>query len=163
MINPKTSNIRYPLSNIICWNLLKSEPICCTQMAAEVRKQVNDLDNRTTSKAIDALLNFETVTLFNNQRLEVGSGYFTFIRGLRGAYSPLVQYSASPFLLIRWASTPPSSGAYREPPTRRSSSRRCSTPARPSSWPQGWQRSCLPRCSSEGVCARPIFSGPPET
>ena len=39
-------------------------------MAAEVRKQVIDLDNRTTSKAIDALLNFETVTLFNNQRLD---------------------------------------------------------------------------------------------
>ena len=51
-------------------------------MAAEVRKQVIDLDNRTTSKAIDALLNFETVTLFNNQRLEVGPGYFTLIRGM---------------------------------------------------------------------------------
>ncbi len=28
---------------------------------------MNKLDNQTTGKAIDALLNFETVALFNNQ------------------------------------------------------------------------------------------------
>lgn len=44
-------------------------------MATEVRKEVIDLDNLTTSKAVDALLNFETVTLFHNQRLEVGQFY----------------------------------------------------------------------------------------
>ena len=32
-----------------------------------MRKEVNKLDNLTTGKAIDALLNFETVALFNNQ------------------------------------------------------------------------------------------------
>ena len=37
------------------------------QAATEVRKEVNKLDNQTTGKAIDALLNFETVALFNNQ------------------------------------------------------------------------------------------------
>jgi hypothetical protein len=37
----------------------------------EVRKQVNQLDNLTTSKAVDALLNAETVALFNNRQLEV--------------------------------------------------------------------------------------------
>jgi ABC-type transport system involved in Fe-S cluster assembly fused permease/ATPase subunit len=35
---------------------------------------VNELDNATSSKAVDALLSFETVALFNNQRLEVGRG-----------------------------------------------------------------------------------------
>ena len=37
------------------------------QAATEVRKEVNKLDNLTTGKAVDALLNFETVALFNNQ------------------------------------------------------------------------------------------------
>lgn len=35
------------------------------------RQQVNELDNLTTGKAVDALLNYETVKLFNNERLEV--------------------------------------------------------------------------------------------
>jgi ABC-type transport system involved in Fe-S cluster assembly fused permease/ATPase subunit len=43
----------------------------CLQAAVEVRKQVNQLDNLTTSKAVDALLNAETVALFNNRQLEV--------------------------------------------------------------------------------------------
>lgn len=42
------------------------------QVATDVRKEVNNLDNLTTSKAVDALLNYETVTLFDNQALEVG-------------------------------------------------------------------------------------------
>lgn len=42
------------------------------QAAVEVRKQVNQLDNLTTSKAVDALLNAETVALFGNRQLEVG-------------------------------------------------------------------------------------------
>ena len=37
------------------------------QAATDVRKQVNVLDNQTTGKAVDALLNYETVALFNNQ------------------------------------------------------------------------------------------------
>lgn len=41
------------------------------QAAVEVRKQVNQLDNLTTSKAVDALLNAETVALFGNRQLEV--------------------------------------------------------------------------------------------
>lgn len=61
--------LRYAL---ICYALL-----CCTllQAAVEVRKQVNQLDNLTTSKAVDALLNAETVALFGNRQLEVRAGY----------------------------------------------------------------------------------------
>jgi ABC-type transport system involved in Fe-S cluster assembly fused permease/ATPase subunit len=44
------------------------------QLATEARKRVNELDNATSSKAVDALLSYETVALFNNQRLEVGAG-----------------------------------------------------------------------------------------
>ncbi len=40
-------------------------------MPLQARKRVNALDNKTTSKAIDALLNYETVKLFNNEQLEV--------------------------------------------------------------------------------------------
>jgi ABC-type transport system involved in Fe-S cluster assembly fused permease/ATPase subunit len=46
-------------------------PASALQAAVEVRKQVNQLDNLTTSKAVDALLNAETVALFNNRQLEV--------------------------------------------------------------------------------------------
>lgn len=42
------------------------------QMAVEVRKKVNTLDNLTTTKAVDALLNAETVALFNNRRAQGG-------------------------------------------------------------------------------------------
>ena len=35
------------------------------------RKEVNELDNLTTGKAVDALLNYETVKLFNNEKREV--------------------------------------------------------------------------------------------
>ncbi|GBG81246.1 hypothetical protein CBR_g31918, partial [Chara braunii] len=44
--------------------------IFLTQAAAASRKQVNVLDNLTTGKAVDALLNYETVLQFNNQSLE---------------------------------------------------------------------------------------------
>lgn len=39
------------------------------QAATDIRKEVNVLDNQTTGKAVDALLNYETVALFNNQVL----------------------------------------------------------------------------------------------
>ena len=45
--------------------------ILALQAATEVRKEVNELDNLTTGKAVDVLLNYETVKLFNNEQLEV--------------------------------------------------------------------------------------------
>ena len=41
----------------------------------QARKKVNKLDNLTTGKAVDALLNYETVKLFNNEQFEVGIPY----------------------------------------------------------------------------------------
>eukprot|EP00798_Chlamydomonas_sp_ICE-L_P023171 gene23171-30381_t len=43
-----------------------------SQLTTEARKKVVNLENQTSSKTVDALLNYETVALFNNQRLEVG-------------------------------------------------------------------------------------------
>eukprot|EP00882_Tetradesmus_deserticola_P017533 GHRQ01018783.1.p1 GENE.GHRQ01018783.1~~GHRQ01018783.1.p1 ORF type:complete len:477 (+),score=203.35 GHRQ01018783.1:760-2190(+) len=58
--------------------------IAMTQAAVEVRKQVNQLDNMTTSKAVDALLNAETVALFDNRQLEVNQ-YDHYLRGYQAA------------------------------------------------------------------------------
>ena len=69
----------------MCTDLLVKQTIltCCApaaahfaihlvlQQATEVRKEVNELDNLTTAKAIDSLINYETVKLFNNELLEV--------------------------------------------------------------------------------------------
>eukprot|EP00892_Ulva_mutabilis_P005128 jgi/Ulvmu1/2988/UM015_0028.1 len=41
------------------------------RMSAQVRKDLNELDTRTSGKAVDALLNYETVVLFNNQEAEM--------------------------------------------------------------------------------------------
>ncbi|KAK9823970.1 hypothetical protein WJX72_006707 [[Myrmecia] bisecta] len=42
-----------------------------TQAATDVRKRTIELDNLTTGKAVDVLLNYETVKLFNNEALEL--------------------------------------------------------------------------------------------
>ena len=50
------------------WSLLVCGGV---QAATEARKRVLKLDNLYTNKAVDALLNYETVKLFNNEALEV--------------------------------------------------------------------------------------------
>ncbi|EFN53974.1 hypothetical protein CHLNCDRAFT_7051, partial [Chlorella variabilis] len=45
--------------------------VALTRVAAGIRRRVKDLDNEITGKAVDALLNFETVKLFGNSGLEV--------------------------------------------------------------------------------------------
>lgn len=50
----------------------------------QVRRRVNALDNLTTGKAVDALLNYETVKLFNNEQLEVDN-YDAFLVGYQKA------------------------------------------------------------------------------
>ncbi|KAK9862805.1 hypothetical protein WJX84_006068 [Apatococcus fuscideae] len=55
-----------------------------TTAATEARKQVLKLDNLYTNKAVDALLNYETVKLFNNEALEV-SQYDEYLVGYQKA------------------------------------------------------------------------------
>jgi len=50
----------------------RTKPHSCL---VQSRQEVNELDNLTTGKAVDALLNYETVKLFNNERLEVRVAY----------------------------------------------------------------------------------------
>ncbi|KAL4440595.1 hypothetical protein ABPG75_003596 [Micractinium tetrahymenae] len=45
--------------------------VALTWVAAGIRRRVKELDNEITGKAVDALLNFETVKLFDNGTLEV--------------------------------------------------------------------------------------------
>ncbi|KAF5840263.1 hypothetical protein DUNSADRAFT_17366 [Dunaliella salina] len=53
-------------------------------IAADARKEVNILDNATGAKCVDALLNFETVALFGNQKLEVLQ-YNEYLKGYRAS------------------------------------------------------------------------------
>lgn len=55
-----------------------------TSRAAESRKEVNKLENLATGKAVDALLNYETVVQFNNQNLEVEQ-YNKLLQGYQSA------------------------------------------------------------------------------
>ncbi|CAD7699830.1 unnamed protein product [Ostreobium quekettii] len=55
-----------------------------TQAITQSRKVANEYDNLTTGKAIDALQNFEMVTLFNNQDMEVAQ-YDEYLRGYQNA------------------------------------------------------------------------------
>lgn len=41
-----------------------------TGVSAELRKIANTMDGITTGKAVDALLNYETVSVFGNVKLE---------------------------------------------------------------------------------------------
>ena len=50
----------------------------------QVRRRVNALDNLTTGKAVDALLNYETVKLFNNEQLELDN-YDAYLVGYQKA------------------------------------------------------------------------------
>mmetsp|Transcript_18042 Transcript_18042/g.50463 ORF Transcript_18042/g.50463 Transcript_18042/m.50463 type:complete len:853 (+) Transcript_18042:34-2592(+) len=58
--------------------------VVMTRIAADARKEVNILDNATGAKCVDALLNFETVALFGNQKLEVLQ-YNEYLKGYRAA------------------------------------------------------------------------------
>ncbi|KAL3155600.1 hypothetical protein ABBQ38_010855 [Trebouxia sp. C0009 RCD-2024] len=65
-----------------------------TKAATEVRKEVNELDNLTTGKAVDVLLNYETVKLFNNEQLEVDQ-YDAYLLGFQRASVATERVSAT--------------------------------------------------------------------
>ncbi|KAG0582977.1 hypothetical protein M758_3G101900 [Ceratodon purpureus] len=65
-----------------------------TSRAAESRKEVNKLENLATGKAVDALLNYETVVQFNNQSLEVEQ-YNKLLQGYQSASLQAERLSAA--------------------------------------------------------------------
>ena len=62
-----------------------------------MRKEVNELDNLTTGKAVDVLLNYETVKLFNNEQLEVDQ-YDAYLLGFQVTFCCCRSSIAIPFL-----------------------------------------------------------------
>ena len=40
------------------------------RVAHDIRRQVNELDSKANTRAIDSLLNYETVKYFNNEEYE---------------------------------------------------------------------------------------------
>ena len=81
-----------------------------TSLRLQARKKVNKLDNLTTGKAVDALLNYETVKLFNNEQFEVPH-----TRQLQSSHKPTL---SSP-IAINWSVTgqmhdQPTAGAKRD-------------------------------------------------
>ena len=46
--------------------------VSVTEWRMEIRRRVNELDSRANSRAIDSLLNYETVKYFNNEEYEAG-------------------------------------------------------------------------------------------
>lgn len=62
-----------------------------------MRKEVNELDNLTTGKAVDVLLNYETVKLFNNEQLEVDQ-YDAYLLGFQVTFCCSQSSIAIPFL-----------------------------------------------------------------
>ena len=65
-----------------------------TWRAAESRKEVNKLENLATGKAVDALLNYEIVVEFNNQKLEVDQ-YNTLLQGYQDTSLVVERLSAA--------------------------------------------------------------------
>ena len=63
-----------------------------------MRKEVNELDNLTTGKAVDVLLNYETVKLFNNEQLEVDQ-YDAYLLGFQ--VNPPSPHPTRPFLIAQ--------------------------------------------------------------
>ena len=55
-----------------------------TNWRAKLREEMNDLDTRTVSRAVDSLLNYETVKYFNAEAREA-AGYEAFARGYADA------------------------------------------------------------------------------
>ncbi len=46
--------------------------VSITEWRMEIRRQANDLDSRANTRAVDSLLNYETVKYFNNEEYEAG-------------------------------------------------------------------------------------------
>jgi ABC-type multidrug transport system fused ATPase/permease subunit len=84
-----------------------------TGVSAELRKIANTMDGITTGKAVDALLNYETVSVFGNVRLE-STQYDGLLRSYHEARSPLPTPVCAGTLLYLRATSQGTSGQARE-------------------------------------------------
>jgi ATP-binding cassette subfamily B protein len=65
-------NIWFTVITLIALVLYISFTVAITEWRSHFRRTMNDMDSRANQKAIDSLLNFETVKYFNNEAFEAG-------------------------------------------------------------------------------------------
>jgi ATP-binding cassette, subfamily B, heavy metal transporter len=63
---------RFPLVTFIAVTLYIGFTVWITEWRTEIRRLANELDSKANSRAIDSLLNYETVKYFNNEDFEAG-------------------------------------------------------------------------------------------
>ncbi len=63
---------RFPAVTFLAVTVYISFTIWVTEWRMDIRRQANELDSKANSRAIDSLLNYETVKYFNNEDFEAG-------------------------------------------------------------------------------------------
>ena len=63
---------RFPAVTFVAVGLYIAFTIAITEWRIGIRRRANELDSRANSRAIDSLLNYETVKYFNNEEFEAG-------------------------------------------------------------------------------------------
>ncbi len=86
---------RFPVVTFTAVTVYISFTVWVTNWRTEIRRKANELDSKANSRAIDSLINYETVKYFNNEEFEAGR-YDENLRHYEGAQ---VQTEASLGLL----------------------------------------------------------------
>lgn len=63
---------RYALISLLVFQLYVIFTLMFTEWRSRIQRQLNAVDTQSTSRSVDALLNYETVKYFNNEDLEIG-------------------------------------------------------------------------------------------
>jgi ABC-type transport system involved in Fe-S cluster assembly fused permease/ATPase subunit len=63
---------RFPAVTFVAVTVYIGFTIWVTEWRMDIRRQANELDSKANSRAIDSLLNYETVKYFNNEDFEAG-------------------------------------------------------------------------------------------
>jgi len=62
---------RYAFTTFVIIQLYVLFTILFTEWRTRIQRQLNEVDNQSSSRSVDALLNYETVKYFNNEDLEI--------------------------------------------------------------------------------------------
>ena len=86
---------RFPLVTLVAVSLYIGFTIAVTEWRIDIRRRANELDSRANTRAVDSLLNYETVKYFGNEEFEAGR----YDESLRKYETAAVQNEASLGLL----------------------------------------------------------------
>jgi ABC-type transport system involved in Fe-S cluster assembly fused permease/ATPase subunit len=75
---------RFPLVTFTAVTVYIGFTVWVTEWRTAIRRRANELDSRANSRAVDSLLNYETVKYFNNEEFEAGR-YDENLRNYEGA------------------------------------------------------------------------------